>query len=266
MSEHIGIALGGGAARGAAHIGVLQLLEDRQHRPDYYAGNSAGSFIAALAAFGCDAAQIHKALNGVDFFGLAQIKLNKMGLISNERMGERIRKTIGDVNIQDAPSPLAIVATDIESGEEIVLTEGPVDEAVMASTCVPGIFTPRRHSGRWLVDGGVVNNVPVSAAKMLGAEHILAVDLNGSAEYGEVEDLIDIALNAMDIAIDNTTRIQLKEADLVVSLKLAQYSRSGAEHFKELVSAGYRGANQLSGELDKLFNPTLFDKLQDLID
>jgi NTE family protein len=132
------------------------------------------------------------------------------------------------------------MATDICTGEPVVIKEGGLAEALMVTSCVPGIFSPCKRGERLLVDGGVVENVPVSPLKEMGAEVVLGVDLNGARTYDLPGNIIDVLLNAFDIAIDTTTRIQLEKADIVIELDLARYSRTDPRNIHELYAEGYR--------------------------
>jgi len=245
QSIRLGLALGGGAIRGAAHLGVLDALEDQGIKPACISGTSIGAFVAALYAFGQTPQEILKLIRDLQLFDVAKLKFSKMGLLSHKQIGKLVVETIGDVNIEDAPIPLAIIATNVVSGQRHVFRKGSLAEAVLASTSVPGVFHPViLEDGQVLVDGGLVENVPVSPLRELGADCVIGVDLNGSPEYGAVEDAFDILLNAMDIALDNTTRLQLKQADAIIELTLSQFSRDDPKHIPDLYTAGYRGANK----------------------
>lgn len=238
----LGLALGGGAVRGAAHLGVLKTLDDAELKPDCLAGTSIGAFVAALYAFGQTPEQILNTIRELELFDIARIRLQKLGLMSHDDMGKLIRAAIGEQNIEDSPIPLAIVATDLVSGHAVVMTEGPLIPAVLASTCIPGVFSPIKHNGKMLVDGGLVENVPVSQLPKLGADVVVGVNLNGAPDYGEPDDLIDVLFNATDIAIDTTTRIQMHSADVGINLSLSQYERTNPAHIDALYEEGIKAA------------------------
>jgi len=240
----LGLALGGGAVRGAAHLGVLKTLDDAELKPDCLAGTSIGAFVAALYAFGQTPEQILNTIQELELFDIARIRLQKLGLMSHDDMGKLIRGAIGEQNIEDSPIPLAIVATDIVSGDAVVMTEGPLIPAVLASTCIPGVFSPIKINGQMLVDGGLVENVPVSQLPPLGADVVVGVNLNGAPDYGEPDDLIDVLFNATDIAIDTTTRIQMHSADVGINLSLSQYERTNPAHITALYEEGLKAAQE----------------------
>ncbi|MBT8444544.1 MAG: patatin-like phospholipase family protein, partial [Gammaproteobacteria bacterium] len=179
----IGVALGGGAVYGAAHIGVLRALEEAGVSIDYVAGTSIGAFVAAMFAAGVSLDDAEQTLLDLGWLDISRISPSRMGFMSNDKLGKELERVAGIDAIEDADIPLGIVATDICSGECIVLTEGDLSLAVRASTCVPGIFIPVEEDGKVLVDGGLVDNVPVSAVRDLGAEYVIAVDVGRGRTY-----------------------------------------------------------------------------------
>ena len=174
----LGFALGAGSARGWAHIGVLRALAEAGFKPDLIAGCSVGAFVgAAFAAGRLD--QVEAFALGLDrkgMFRLADFGL-RGGLIKGERINEVFREQFVESEFSDLPIPLAAVATDLHTGQEVWLREGKVSDAVAASIAVPGLFRPVRQDGRFLVDGSVVNPIPVSLCRAMGADIVLAVDL-----------------------------------------------------------------------------------------
>jgi NTE family protein len=181
----IGLVLGGGAARGFAHIGVLRSLEAHGIRPDVIAGTSIGAIVGTLYAAGhldafeawCLQLTRRRVLGYLDF------TIGGSGLLGGNRLGKRLEEALGGLTFADLPLRFAAIATEIRTGHEIWLTRGGLFEAVAASYALPGIFPPRRIGGRWLMDGALVNPLPVSAARALGARLIIAVNLNAD-NYG----------------------------------------------------------------------------------
>ncbi len=247
----IGLALGGGAARGAAHIGVLRALEEHGLKPDYIAGTSIGALVGGLYAFGVSLDELRKAAQDLGWMDLAGATLSRFGLLRNQELGKLVERFVGDRRMEDAPIPFAAVATDIHSGEPVILKEGRLTDAILASTAIPGIFVPAELNGRMLVDGGLVENVPLSPLKAMGAEVLVAVNLNAAHRYDKPESVIDIILNAMDIAIDTTTRGQLEAADVLIGMDLTDYSRTDASDVRELVAEGYHAATLKLREIEK---------------
>ena len=178
--KKVGLALGGGAARGIAHIGVLEVLQKANIPIDMVAGTSAGAAVGALFAQGKDTAELKKLLRAWDWKHRAlsiDLALPHSGLIAGRRIKNLLRGIIGDVTFEELKLPFACVATDVMTGEEVVISRGSVVEAVRASISVPIVFSVVRMQGRCLVDGGLVNPVPVSVLKNMGADFIIAVNV-----------------------------------------------------------------------------------------
>jgi NTE family protein len=178
----LGFALGCGSARGWAHIGIVQALAERGFVPDVICGASVGALVGAATAAGrLDALeQWVCALTQRDVWRLVDTTFRGGGVMTGNRLMDAIAECIGDAPIESLPIPYGAVATDLYTGEEIWLRDGPFMTAVRASSGVPGLFAPTWHAGRWLIDGGVVNPVPVSMCRALGAEVVIAVDLGRS--------------------------------------------------------------------------------------
>ncbi len=176
----VGLALGSGSARGWAHIGVLGGLARRGIVPDVVAGASVGSLVGAAFASGQleTLEQWVRGLSRVEVLRLLDTSLRRGGMMSGDRLMRAIRERIEDHDIEDLAVPFAAVATQLDTGLELWLREGPMLRAVRASSGLPGLFTPVWHEGRWLVDGGVVNPVPVSVCRALGADYVIGVNLN----------------------------------------------------------------------------------------
>jgi NTE family protein len=176
----IGLALSGGAARGFAHIGVVRTLASHGIRPDVITGTSIGAVVAGVVAAGC--------LDGLEdwarqltrrrIFGYLDFSLAGSGLIGGDRLFTRLDSLLGDITFQDLPVRIAAVATELRTNHEIWLTRGRLADALRASCALPGIFPPSRIGGRWLMDGALVNPLPISAARALGARLVIAINLN----------------------------------------------------------------------------------------
>lgn len=240
LNTRIGVALGGGAAKGLAHIGVLKAFEEDGVNIHCISGTSIGALVASYYAFG-------KPIDDIMNIG-AELRLNKVinftfkkrGMFTTDVIRDFIERDIGNVNIEDANIPLAICTTDIVTGEQVVYRNGNLANAVCASVAVPGLFVPVEIDGRLLVDGGITENVPISPLEDMGAGITVAVDLNGVKQYPEPDDMMDVIGNAIDIGMDLRTREQLKDADIVLSLDLSIYNRFGnSDQAEKLVMEGY---------------------------
>jgi NTE family protein len=179
-SVRIGLALGGGAARGWAHIGVLKALERHGIRPDIIAGTSIGAVVGGCYAAGHleNLERWARELTPKRIFGYLDFNLAGTGLITGQRLCERLEQHLGDRNIEELPTRFTAVATEIGTGHEHWLSSGRLVEAVRASYALPGVFKPVKVNGRWLFDGALVNPIPVSVCRALGARYVIAVNLN----------------------------------------------------------------------------------------
>lgn len=237
-----GLALGGGAVLGAAHVGVLRALTEKEVQVQYISGTSIGAFVAAFFAFGKTWEEIRDIASELKWIDITQIALSQFGLLSNEKMGTLIEEHLGKKKIEEAEIPLAMVTTDAATGEKVVLDKGPVAEAVMASTAIPGIFRPVEHHGRMLVDGGVVENVPVATTRDLGARYIISVDLNAKHEYGEPSNILNVLLNSFHFMMKASTQQQTAKTDLLIEPDLSGFNRSDMGQVEDLMEQGYRDA------------------------
>jgi NTE family protein len=185
--QKIGLALGSGSARGLAHLGVIRAIEEAGIEVDFIAGSSMGALIGAIYASGKldELEATFRTFDWKTMAGFFDVVLPKSGLLDGARVGELVRAHIHADTIETLPKPFAALATDIVSGEEVVIRSGDVIEAVRASISVPGIFTPVRSNGHILVDGGLTNPVPVSAVRGMGAKFVIAVDLNHEIVAGK---------------------------------------------------------------------------------
>lgn len=185
--QKIGLALGSGSARGLAHIGVIRALNEASINIDFVAGTSIGALIGAVYASGKldDLEDVYLDFDWKKVVNLFDMVFPKSGLIDGNKVADFVREYVQAKNIEHLPVPFQAVATDIETGEEVSLDKGDVIEAVRASISVPGIFTPVRRKGRILVDGGLVNPVPTNVVRSMGADYIIAVDLNHGIVTGK---------------------------------------------------------------------------------
>lgn len=185
----LGLALGGGAARGFAHIGVLRVLEKNGIRPTVVTGTSIGAVVGGLWACGKldELEEWALSLTKRRVLGLLDFALGGPGLIGGRRLVELMRQKVGDLAIEDLPIIFSAIATELGTGHEIWLTRGDFVEALRASYALPGIFTPMNVGGRWLMDGALVNPIPVSPARALGAQVVMSVNLNSDVfKHGTV--------------------------------------------------------------------------------
>lgn len=245
FNTKVGLALGGGGAKGVAHIGVLHALEEARVKPDYIAGTSVGAMVAAMYAFNININTIANIARDLTLAQITTFKLNKTGFFTADPLKEILIEYLGEVNIEDASIPLSIVATDLTSGEEVIFTEGPLADAVCASASIPGVYIPMRLNGRILVDGGIVQNVPIRPLKSMGAGVIIASQLGGVRAYEEPKNVLDVMRNAFDIVLSQRTKQEVKQADLLIAMDLRDFSiADNTQRYDELFAIGYDTATK----------------------
>jgi len=239
----IGLALGGGAARGLAHIGVLEVLEKEGIPIDMIAGTSIGAFIGALYAQGKGVSQIKELaieLGSKRFSFLADPALPKTGLIRGRRIEDTLRSSIGDIEFGDLRTPFACVATDIDSGEEVVIKQGLVWEGVRASASIPVILRVAKWENRYLVDGGLVNLVPVSVLRAMGADFIIAVNVMPSRSVRETKEpnIFSVMMQTLYIASYQMVKSSLSGADIVIEPQVGHIAFTDFHRVQECVLQG----------------------------
>ena len=275
-SARVGLALGGGGARGAVHVGVLKLLEKENIPVDCIAGTSIGSLIGALYAITLNVQAVEKRLEaylesetfskmrfdmmsavsdqqGHGIFTrlssfikkgmILTLVLSRPYLISQEKFRENLAFFLQDIRIEDLRLPFAAVTADLETGEEVIITEGPLLDAVYASCTFPGVVEAVRHRGRLLVDGGTVTMVPVEAAKQLGAEVVIAVNAERSVAttIDEISGL-DIVFRVDDIMSAALTHCKTKDADILIKPELGDTRWYEIHRMQEFIPVGESAA------------------------
>jgi NTE family protein len=239
-----GLALGGGAVLGAAHIGVLKAIEEMDIKISYITGTSIGAVVAAFYAFRKETEEIQKITKTIKWMDLTGISLSRYALLSNEKLGDLITEHIGGKNIEQADIPLAMIATDAANGEKVVLKKGLLSKAVMASTSIPGIFKPVEIDDRLLVDGGIVENLPIYTVREMGADYIIGVDLNATHEYGKPDNILDVLLNSFHFTLMASAKLQTEKADLLIQPDLSAFNRSDIDQVDDLMEQGYKDAKK----------------------
>lgn len=244
-NKKIGLALGGGAVLGAAHIGVLKALKEHDISISYVSGTSIGAFVSAFVAFQKTWEEIEEITKDLNWLDISGISLSKFGLLSNKKLGELIRDHVGDVNFEDAKIPVAMMATDITGGDKVVLNKGNLAQAVMASTCIPGIFVPVEIENKLLVDGGIVENVPITPLEDMGAQVTIGVDLNAEHLQKKPENIIEVMLRSFDFLIKTATELQTAEADILIKPDLSDFNMVDIDQADDLIEVGYKEATKI---------------------
>ena len=236
----IGLALGGGAARGFAHVGVIQVLEEAGIRPDLVVGTSAGSLVGAIYASGKTGAQLQQVAESMEEAALTDwtLPLFSRGVFRGEALARYVSNQVNGRTIESMSIPLGIVATDLQSGQGVLFRQGDVGIAVRASSAVPAVFLPVRINGREYVDGGLVAPVPVRYAREMGAELVVAVDISSSPDANLANDTLQLLLQTFAIMGSSINRYELTGADLVVKPSLANLKGADFTTRRRAIEAG----------------------------
>jgi NTE family protein len=238
----IGLALGGGAARGFAHIGVIQVLEENGFKPDLVVGTSAGSLVAALYASGKNGVELGQLGESMDESAFTDWSFPGRGLIRGEALARYVRENTGNRTIEKLPLPLGIVATDLDSGDPILFQRGDPGVAVRASSAVPAVFQPVRIGTHEYVDGGLVSPVPVRFARQMGAELVIAVDISAAPDGNVTSDAMRMLLQTFAIMGRSINTFELRDADIVLRPKLPGVSGADFTSRKRSIQAGREAA------------------------
>ena len=212
----LGLALGGGAARGFAHIGVIKVLEAQGINPDIIVGTSAGAVVGALYAAGNSGFELQKLAHKLDESKLADWSLPDRGVLKGEGLQKFVNDAVAQRPIESLKKPFAVVATDLASGRGILFRTGNTGMAVRASATVPGIFKPVSINGHDYVDGGLSSLIPVHEARELGADLVIAVDISAPPCRQPLRGTLDVLLQTFTIMGQNLARYELKDADIVI--------------------------------------------------
>lgn len=270
-TEHpkIGLALSGGSALGLAHVGVIKCLLAYDIPIDCVAGTSAGAVAAVGVAFDVPLAKMVEISKKLNWSTISEFGYSKMGVNTNEPLGEIITEMVGKARIEDSLKPLAIVATNIDTGEEVIFYHGDLVEAVRASTSIPGIFVPVKARRRKLVDGGLVENLPMTPLKTMGAKIRIGVDLGRWRTFKKTRNLFDVITNTYGILTKSPTDFVQDKSDIIIEPHLEKFNTSDFEKSRELMAEGYRAAKIMIPKIKKLISESVAEKkgfIQRIID
>lgn len=239
-APRVGLALGGGAARGFAHVGVIQVLEEAGLRPDVVVGTSAGSLVAAIYASGKTGTQLQQVAEGMEEALLTDwtLPIFSRGLLRGEALARYVNTQVGGKLIEAMTLPLGIVATDLSSGEGILFRRGDTGSAVRASSAVPSVFQPVKIGSREYVDGGLVAPVPVRYAREMGAELVIAVDISNSPSDNLADGALQVLFQTFAIMGKSINAFELREADVIVRPALAGVRSADFASRRRSIEAG----------------------------
>lgn len=245
----LGLALGGGAARGFAHIGVIQVLEEAGIRPDLVVGTSAGSLVAALYAHGKTGTELASMALTMDEGTITDWAFPSRGMIRGEALARYVREQTGGQLIEQMKMPLGIVATDLDSGTGVLFRRGDTGTAVRASSSVPAVFQPVKIGDREFVDGGLVSPVPVRFAREMGAEMVIAVDISTPPDGAATDGTMKLLLQTFAIMGKSINRFELREADVVLRPGLVGVGSADFTARVRAIRAGREKATELLPEI-----------------
>lgn len=264
----VGLALGGGGARGLAHIGVLKVFEQEGIPIDRLAGNSVGALIGALYAAGTSTSELETMARDIGWSALTDFSttsfirlLLAQSLLSTERMEEYLRRHMGDLRFNELRIPFVCAATDLQTGERVVFREGPVAQAARASATIPGLFKPVVFRHRYLVDGGLVGNMATDLARSIGAKLVIAVDVSSDFSAVETPNVLTTVTQAVYIQGQQLNRDQASLADLVLTPAVAQISPIDLTQSLQCVDAGTQAARRKIRDVKALIIDSRFDAL-----
>ena len=249
----VALVLGGGAARGFAHIGVIRALEQEKIPIDLVVGTSVGSLIGAIYAHDRSSFELEWtafALEKDDIFDYGLLNaFTGMGAAKGEKLEAFIKSKVPAANIENLKIPFAAVATDLNRGTRVVLDTGSVGRAVRASSALPGVFQPVEHQGKLLVDGGVIDNVPVSVARDKGADLVIAVDIGKQVSNFNIVDIIDVMLQSITIMSAENARFRKQEADILIVPNIGDVGMLDFTQKKRCMQAGIDAARLAMPEI-----------------
>lgn len=251
----IALVLGGGAARGFAHIGVIRALEQEKIPIDMIVGTSVGSLIGAIYASDANSFELEWTAFSLEKdqvfdYGILSA-FTSMGLAKGDKLEDFVKSKVPVANIEDLKLPFAAIATDLNRGTRVVLDHGSVAKAVHASSAIPGVFNPVDHQGKLLVDGGVVENLPSSAARERGADIVIAVDISENVVNFNITNLIDVMLQAVTIISSENVKYTRKNADVLITPAVGDVGMLDFSQKKRCMQAGIEAAQKAMPDIKK---------------
>jgi NTE family protein len=252
----IGLALGGGMARGCAHVGVLRELERNNIPIDLIAGTSVGSLIGGAYAAGLSPDQIEQMALTISWNDLGRMTISKLGFYSNERTEDYIRKRFPVTEFEKTRIPFGAVATDIQTGKMVIFTEGSLPLAIRASCAMPIFYTPVMVNGRMMVDGGLVGHIPASVARLMGADVVIAVDVNSQhLPIPPPTHLFTVMSQALSVMGRTAVQYLYADADIIVRPQIEHVRPDDLSKAAEMIAAGEEAARRVIPKIKRLLEP-----------
>lgn len=235
----VGVALGSGGARGFAHVGVLKSLEAHGVPIDVVSGSSMGGLVAAFYATGMHTRFMEELATSLRRRHWVDLTVPKMGMIAGDKVHQLVQLLTRGLTVDAADKPLAIVATDLVSKRNIVFRSGLIADAVRASVAIPGVFVPFVKDGGVYVDGGVIDRVPVEAARQLGADIVIAVDVSSVLRGQPPHGVVDVIMQSLDLMQDEVYRTRVKTADVYVEPDIPGMGAGQFQKARQAIAAGF---------------------------
>ncbi len=250
----IGLALGSGGARGFAHLGVIRILKEEGIPIDLIAGSSMGAMVGCFYGAGLNIDRLYKLSKAFKRKYYLDFTIPKMGFIAGKRVKELIRVFTHGKTLEQLELPVSVVATDLMTGEKVVFTKGSIADAVRASISIPGIFVPEKLNGRLLVDGGVVDRVPVSVVKEMGADIIIAVDVSHVKINTDITTIYDVIMQSLDIMQMELVSHREIESDIMVRPRVEMYSSRAFTNIEDIIRIGEEETRKHIDKIKELMN------------
>lgn len=238
MKPKIALALGSGGARGFAHVGVLKVLEEEGIPIHMIAGSSIGALAGSVYGVGKDIDRMYRLARYFRRKYYLDFQINKMGFILGERVKELISLICYQKNIEDLDIPLAIVATDLLTGEKVIFTSGELASAVRASISIPGIFVPERVDDKLLVDGGLIDRIPVSVARDMGADIVIGVDVSAIKKHPQIHTVYDVIWQSIDILQYEAMQNRENISDIMLKPNVLEYDSKSFTQIEQIMYVG----------------------------
>ncbi len=251
----IALVLGGGAARGFAHVGVIRALEQEKIPIDLVVGTSVGSLIGAIYANDTNSFELEWTAFTLEKehifdYGIFSA-FTGMGPVKGDKLEEFVKSKVPAQNIENLKIPFAAVATDLNRGVRVVLDHGPLARAVRASCSIPGVFQPVEHQGKLLVDGGVTDNIPISVAREKGADIVIAVDISENVVNFNITNLVDVVIQSANIMFNENVKYRKKDADVLIRPAVGDVAMLDFTQKKRCMQAGIEAAQRAMPEIKK---------------
>ena len=234
----IGLALGSGGARGFAHLGAIKVLKEEGIPIDLIAGSSMGAMVGCFYGAGLDIKRLYKLASAFKRKYYLDFTVPKMGFIAGKRVKELIRIFTHGKHLEQLELPVKVVATDLMTGEKVIFVKGPIADAVRASISIPGIFVPEKLNGRLLVDGGVVDRVPVSVVKEMGADIVIAIDVSHVKTNAEITSIYDVIMQSLDILQMELVTHREIVSDFMIKPRVEMYSSRAFTNIEDIIRIG----------------------------